>query len=44
LSWYSAAFLTLNEEETLIKDIWVLGDMDGLKNQIGAPREAETAF
>ena len=35
--WSSAAFFTFSEDGSKITDIWVLGDIDGLKNQIGAP-------
>ena len=40
VAWGSAAFFTLNESCTKITELWVLGDIDGLKNQIGAPVES----
>jgi len=40
VSWASAAFFTLHSETLQIIDIWVVGDIDGLKHQIGAPVEA----
>lgn len=41
ISWHSAAFFTLSRDGSRIVDIWVLGDVDGLKNQIGANSDAE---
>jgi predicted ester cyclase len=38
VSWVSAAFLTIADDE--IVEIWVLGDIDNLKNQLGAPPDA----
>ena len=44
VSWSSAAFFTIDANTGLIVKIWVLGDIDGLKNQIGASQEASVAF
>lgn len=36
ISWGSAAFFTFSQDGKKITDIWVIGDIDGLKNQLGA--------
>ena len=41
--WQGATFFTFNEDGTRIKEIWVLGDVDSLKHQLGASSGA-TAF
>uniref|UniRef100_A0A7S3LBZ8 Uncharacterized protein n=1 Tax=Amphora coffeiformis TaxID=265554 RepID=A0A7S3LBZ8_9STRA len=40
VAWASAVFFTLHQETHQIIDIWAVGDIDGLKHQIGAPVEA----
>jgi steroid delta-isomerase-like uncharacterized protein len=41
VSWCSAGFFTIRDGR--VTEIWMLGDIDGLKNQIGAHAES-TAF
>jgi predicted ester cyclase len=41
ITWSAAAFFTFRDG--LIIDVWFLGDVDGLKNQLGAEADA-TAF
>jgi steroid delta-isomerase-like uncharacterized protein len=38
VSWSAAAFFTISNGR--ISEIWILGDVDSLKNQIGAERDA----
>lgn len=35
-----AIFFTFNDEGTRIKEIWMIGDIDSLKNQLGASPDA----
>jgi len=38
LQWCNAAFFTIRDDK--ITELWVLGDIDGLKNQLGAEQNA----
>ena len=38
ITWAGAAFFTIDGEQ--IAALWVLGDIDGLKRQLGAPAES----
>jgi hypothetical protein len=38
VTWSGAAFFAIADQR--IKDIWVLGDIDSIRQQLGAPRDA----
>ena len=40
ISYQAAIFFTFNNEGTHIKEIWMIGDIDSLKNQLGASPDA----
>jgi predicted ester cyclase len=41
--WTNAAFLTIDGQGKIV-DLWILGDMDCLKHQVGASPDASQAF
>ena len=44
VAWSSAGFFQLNDDRTRITEIWILGDIDGVKHQIGASVETSIGF
>lgn len=40
VTWQAAVFFKFNEDGTRIKEIWMVGDIDSLKNQLGASLDA----
>jgi len=40
ISYQAAMFFTFTADGTRIKEIWMVGDIDGLKHQLGATSEA----
>jgi predicted ester cyclase len=44
VSWSTAAFFTLSPDCRTITDIWVLGDLDSVKHQLGADQDASAFF